>query len=106
MFFREPSAMFWTFGFPVILSLALGIAFRNKPPDAVRVAVVSAPGADEVKAALGDGMKVTVEDEAAARAALRTGKASVVVVPEGTSRAYLFDDTRPESRIARLAVED
>jgi len=33
-FYREPGAMFWAFGFPVLLAVALGVAFRNKPPDA------------------------------------------------------------------------
>jgi ABC-2 type transport system permease protein len=37
LFFREPSAVFWTFGFPLALSLALGIAFRNRPPEPVRI---------------------------------------------------------------------
>ena len=47
LFFREPSALFWTFGFPVILAVALGIAFRNRPPEPVHVAVQAGPGAEE-----------------------------------------------------------
>ena len=31
-FTREPSALFWAFGFPIVLSVALGIAFRNHAP--------------------------------------------------------------------------
>jgi ABC-type multidrug transport system permease subunit len=107
-FFREPSAVFWTFGFPIILSVALGIAFRNKPPEAIRVAVEQADGASEIRDALTE-MKVTVEDHESARRDLRTGKVAVVVVPEGgawLARTYVFDETRPESRIARLAVDD
>ena len=30
-FVREPEAVFWVFVFPVLLALALGIAFRTKP---------------------------------------------------------------------------
>ena len=29
IFSREPAAIFWTYGFPLLLALALGIAFRN-----------------------------------------------------------------------------
>ena len=30
---REPEALFWSFGFPILLAIGLGIAFRSKPPD-------------------------------------------------------------------------
>ena len=30
---REPEVIFWVFGFPILLALGLGIAFRDKPPD-------------------------------------------------------------------------
>ena len=30
---REPEVIFWVFGFPILLALGLGIAFRNKPAD-------------------------------------------------------------------------
>ncbi len=38
---REPEVVFWVFVFPLLLALGLGIAFRNKPADAVRVAIVA-----------------------------------------------------------------
>ena len=110
MFMREPSAVFWTFGFPILLSVALGIAFRNKPPEAPRVVIERVGDADAVQDALTkDGaVRATIADAASARQALRTGKVALVVVPasSGSQRTYLFDDTRPESRIARLMVDD
>jgi len=30
---REPEVVFWVFGFPILLALGLGIAFRNKPAE-------------------------------------------------------------------------
>jgi len=106
LFFREPSALFWTFGFPVILAVALGIAFRNRPPDPVHVAVRAGPGAETAASALSSGLvEATVEDEATALQQLRTGKVVLVVVP-GSTRAYRYDETRPEARLARLLVDD
>jgi hypothetical protein len=38
-FVREPAAVFWVYGFPLILTIGLGIAFRNRPVDLVYVDV-------------------------------------------------------------------
>src|SRR5213076_1344905 len=39
-FVREPEALFWTLAFPILLTVGLGIAFRNRPPELVHVAVI------------------------------------------------------------------
>jgi ABC-type multidrug transport system permease subunit len=106
-FYREPSAVFWTFGFPLLLSLALGIAFRNRPPEPVWVAVEQGGGAERLRSALSGQKDVHVEllEPAAARGELRTGKVALVVVP-GPPRTYRYDPTRPESRLARAVVDD
>jgi ABC-type multidrug transport system permease subunit len=36
---REPGAIFWAFGLPIFLALALGIAFRDTTPEKLRVAI-------------------------------------------------------------------
>ncbi len=106
LFFREPSALFWTFGFPVILSVALGIAFRNRPPAPVLVDIEDGPGANAMRDALASpGVKAAVRAPAVARGDLRTGKVPLVVVP-GDPVAYVFDETRPDARLARAAVDD
>src|SRR5256885_10252160 len=51
-FLRETEAIFWVFGFPIILALALGFAFRDKPPDRVPIAVLAGPAAQQQLAAL------------------------------------------------------
>jgi len=38
--------------------------------------------------------------------ALRSGKVSIVVKPQNDSYEYRFDPTRPESRAARLMLDD
>jgi ABC transporter DrrB family efflux protein len=106
-FFREPSAVFWTFAFPVLLTIALGIAFRSRPPDPVRTAVEAGPGAEALHQALAAGRDVTAEvmPPDAARAALRAGRVAIVVVP-GDPPTYRYDATRPESRLARAVADD
>jgi ABC-2 type transport system permease protein len=107
-FFREPSAVFWTFGFPVLLAIALGIAFRNRPPEPVEIAVENnSPDAQRLFAALqqSEEVKPQLLSPAQAAEALRIGKVSIVVVP-GTPRIYRWDTTRPEARVARAIADD
>src|SRR5882672_2007437 len=46
-FYRESEVVFWSFAFPIMLSVGLGIAFRNRPAETLRVALVVAPRTDE-----------------------------------------------------------
>ena len=105
-FYREPGVLFWSFGFPILLSLALGIAFRNRPAALILAAVENAEGGETLRRELADGGDILVEmlSPEAARAALRTGKVEIVVVP-GTPRTYRFDPSRSESRLARALVD-
>src|SRR4051812_31415055 len=107
---REPEALFWSFGFPILLAIGLGIAFRSKPPDLVHVAVVnSGPRAASLTEALRRDKGLAVEQVNADSAAvsLRTGRVALVVLPDSNGGVrYEFDDTRPDARIARLMVND
>jgi ABC-2 type transport system permease protein len=108
-FFREPEAVFWVFIFPVLLAAGLGIAFRNRAPERTAVAVVSAdPSGQSMAGALrrAPGIDVSLLSDSAAAEALRTGEVALVVVPSRERVEYRYDDTRPESRIARLQVDD
>ena len=109
-FVREPEAVFWTFFFPVVLAIGLGIAFRNKPADAVTVGVVrGTPAADSLAAQLGraSGLRVRVIGDSGAARALRTGEVALVATSSATGAVeYAFDDTRPEGRTARFLVDD
>ena len=40
-FVREPEALFWTLLFPVLLAAGLGIAFRNRPTEVLKIAAVT-----------------------------------------------------------------
>jgi len=106
-FLREPEVLFWVFGFPILLAIGLGIAFRNKPPDEVAVAVLDGPGAGDALGALAveAGFRAETIAADAADASLRLGKVAIVVVP-GSPVEYRFDPTRPESVLARQRVDD
>jgi ABC-type multidrug transport system permease subunit len=131
-FVREPEAVFWMLIFPVLLAFALGIAFRQTGAEKIRVAIENDnhnAGAEMsgLTAALArsDGIEaVSLSKDDAARA-LRSGKVALVVrpvdakgevetVPDATGQAtparapfnYRYDPSRPESRTARLLVDD
>jgi ABC-2 type transport system permease protein len=115
-FYREPEAVFWVYGFPILIVVALGIAFRNKPVERITVDVQQGPGSEsaieKVRKALTRDEKtvyvVSEKNEADCRLRLRTGKTDVVVIPaqSGPGYEYLFDKTRLESVRARREVDD
>jgi ABC-type multidrug transport system permease subunit len=107
--FREPEMVFWVFVFPILLALALGIAFGGRGGDQdIRVGVREATDAEWYEEALSEaaGIQPEVLDEPAARRQLRSGKVSLVVIPGNDEWTYWFDPTRQDSRLARLAVDD
>jgi ABC-2 type transport system permease protein len=109
-FLREKEAVFWVFVFPVLMTFALGIAFRNTAPDKTPVAIEATTDAraNEVAQLLSTSPDVTatVLSSTEAAQALRSGKVSIVVRPQTNTFEYRFDPTRPESRTARLVVDD
>ena len=110
-FYREPEAIFWSYGFPLLMVIALGIAFRNKPVDRITVDVQEGANASFAIETLTsrERFMVQVKEAAAARRRLRTGKTEVVVVPSSgapTMYEYVYDPSRPESLLARNAVDD
>jgi ABC-type multidrug transport system permease subunit len=107
-FCREPEAIFWTFVFPLMLSVALGLAFRERPADVVPVAVLAGPEADALVAKLKahTSLKVAVVDEPRAALDLRMGRVALVVAPAADGVEYRLDPSRPDSALAqRLADE-
>lgn len=108
-FYREPEAMFWVYGFPILMTVALGIAFRNKPIEQVKVDVQSDGAGPAVFEKLQSSPRLVVKsvgvDEARAR--LRTAKTDLLVIAKTPDQVeYRFDPTRPESMLARNTVDD
>jgi ABC-type multidrug transport system permease subunit len=105
-FLREPEAVFWVFAFPVIMTCALGVAFRSRGAEPIIVGVVAGPGDAALKQALAAQGGFTLRDiaDSDVERALRDGRAPVVVIP-GAPPEYRFDEARAESQVARLAVD-
>jgi ABC-2 type transport system permease protein len=107
---REPAVIFWSFGFPILLSIGLGIAFRTRPPEKTRVAIIASDPA-RAKVAF-DALSQSADldplllDRAEAEEALRKTKVSLLLeVGSSTHAVYRYDPMQPESRTARLATE-
>jgi ABC-type multidrug transport system permease subunit len=128
-FYRRPEAIFWVYGFPLLMVLALGTAFRNKPVQKFTIDVQEGPDTADIAGMLKTKdrapdrphLEVTVNDEATCRLRLRTGKTDLVVVPQlppiqhtggkpdppfHRRYDYLYDNARPESVLARQETDD
>lgn len=126
-FCREPEAIFWVYGFPVLMVLSLGIAYRDKPIERLRVDVVEGPSAaadSRLLSADETGLRAEVAGRSAAVERLRIGRSDLVVeredgamdATEATENAggsaagggvrYRFDASRPESVLARDRARD
>ncbi len=115
-FYREPAAVFWVYGFPLLLSMGLGIAFRNRPVEMIHVdlVVVSETQREEAETVaerwkkLDDRLNITISDEEAAKNRLRTDKASLMILPDNTPAKWrlVYDNNRPGSVLAKAAIEN
>ena len=106
-FVREPEALFWAFLFPVLMSVALAIAFPGSGGKPAIVAIAPGVGADALQRTLSASATVVVREIPAGgeERALREGDVHLVVVPTDPP-TYRFDGGREESRLARLIVDD
>jgi ABC-2 type transport system permease protein len=105
-FLREPGVLFWAFGFPILLSAALGMAFLS--PRAVRtVLIVAKADSVAVRIALPDSASialVALEGDDALRV-LRRGEAAGMVRLARDGIRLSLDTTSQEGAMARLLVE-
>ncbi len=128
-FFREPEAIFWVYGFPIVMVVLLGIAFRNKPVEKISVDIVTSLGAEQIAKTLREPEKREPSGSSSAAASanprfetqinpvdicrrrLRTGKTDLIVSVEAAESGhphyeFLFDPARPESALARNAADN
>jgi ABC-2 type transport system permease protein len=105
-FYREPIALFWVYGFPLIIAVGLGLAFRDRKPEPAQVDVADSPGADELRIHLRLAkLDAAVFPADECRRRLRTGKSALFVEADGDQFRYVYDEARPESLAARSEAE-
>ena len=105
-FMRTPSAVFWTYGFPLLMTVVIGLAFRSDPPT-LPVAVVKS----EFSAAQFDALQANSRlepkllDRAAAEEEFQHGTVLLIVSGDPEHTRIKLDRKRPDAELARLQVE-
>ena len=92
-FYRQPARIFWVYGFPTVLAIGLGLAFRSRPQESIHTDLVRNAASDGIEKAIReDAARAHQEDrpvvvvnvvpleEALHR--LRTGKTPLVIEPD------------------------
>src|SRR5262249_6970937 len=107
-FYREPEALFWVYGFPLIMALGLGIAFMHRKPEPLEVDVQQGPYADEIGKQLRDaGINAEVKNPEECRERRRFGKTPLFIVPLASDHwEYVYDEAQSEAVSARYHVDD
>src|SRR3954470_7981873 len=117
-FYRQPARIFWVYGFPLVLAIFLGLAFKSRPPESIQVDLVRNPSSPPIEKILRDHdartrrsggtgllLRIGPADEALRR--LNTGKTPLVVIPDVSGPlTYRYDATRPEANAAKEAIDD
>lgn len=116
-FFRQPARIFWVYGFPLVLAVGLGLAFKSKPVEMIPVDLVESGSWNEVAKTIGThntkpgpslDPRISIHSGTAEGTdnRLKTGKTPLVILAiSPTQVEYRYDPTRPESVTARNAVD-
>jgi len=126
-FLRAPAAIFWVYGFPILMMLSLGTAFRDNPREEIRIDLVATDNAHLKEKEPGTGYKddplALLQEKLRSDSAfkvsapqpmeswqkrLQSGKTDLVleVLGSGPSDIRVWDEPhRAESRLARRALE-
>ena len=114
-FFREPGTVFWVFGFPLLMALGLGLAFRSKPPEQPVVAVVVQENAPtpgqltprQLASVLVESkaIRAQVTSKEEALDALTHARVDVIVELSNQGANYRFDPTQDKSPVAKMVVD-
>ena len=130
---REPGVLFWGIGFPILMSLGLGVAFTKKPDMERTVAVVLQQKLDDSSLRIKldqlggtatdvetptNAWKVVVEDKSLGKTSiefisttwedamvqLKRGSISLVMDEQNGIIAYHFDPTNPDAQLTYLKL--
>ena len=77
MFYRQPAAVFWTYGFPLVMLTALGLAFREESKETILVDIIGRQAAAfETQLAKNTRFKIKRPADDEWRKRLQSGRAS------------------------------
>lgn len=109
LFLREPAAIFWVYGFPILMLACLGIAFRDNPQVTIVVDLVGKADVNDWKQKLAADSRIDLQIAPAEwRKRLQSGKTDLVIqVSDDAGSGFQIweEPRRAESRLARSAVE-
>ncbi len=109
-FLRQPDAVFWSYFFPVIMVVALGLAFNRRQEPNVVVDISDEQIYSSIQTALQGQPRIVIHQttEEDAKIRLRTGRSDLLIErqADGPGYVYVYDSLRPESAVARSLVDD
>lgn len=108
-YLREPEAIFWTYGFPLIMVVGLGLAFNSETETVTAFTVVETATPVPVVDALREdsSFDIQVLPMADALDSVRRNRTPLAVsIGEDGSVEYFFDPTNPDGSTARRVVGD
>jgi ABC-type multidrug transport system permease subunit len=120
-FYREPAIVFWVFGFPLLMAIGLGVAFRSKVQPLPRVAVVRAEAEAEANATPKDAeqaaelegslltsrrLQGVLLHQAEAQRQLARARVDLVVTVAPGHAEFLFDPKNDSGLGAKLIADD
>lgn len=106
-FVREKGILFWVFAFPLLMAIGLGVAFRDKPVEPPRIAVVGGKDVPEIKALLAS-KEVRAErlSKAEASRALKRTKVDLIVEWRKGRPVLRYDSMAESAPLARAITTD
>ncbi len=108
-YMRTPEAIFWTYGFPLVMALVLGFAFGEGKVAQVPVGVVQETAESPLLTALrehGEGRLIAeAVSPSRARRDLTLGRYDLLVEGDVAQPRFELDPKRPGSELAKLLTE-
>jgi ABC-type multidrug transport system permease subunit len=106
---RQPATLFWVFGFPILLSLALGAAFHERGREPIVVGSVHWIPPATIASLGADGVIVLELSPSEAARQLRAGRISLIITPperRGAAWEVRYDPARQDALLARATVRE
>jgi ABC-type multidrug transport system permease subunit len=113
-FYRNPGILFWTFGFPIMLSLILGLAFSNKQDAVKKISIVGEAAYQMIENKGGESIKGPYstftfyrDSEDSAILKMKRGEISLYIKTSLTDELqYFFDPNNTDSFLTYLQLKE